>query len=203
MRALPAAVASLFLSACFNSNDPPAEPPEVTAAITTVVLAGDCGGPTGGDGGGGDRSGDRYAHPGPGEDEAPGAPCPPDICVPCQQSFLFITFEAGEGNTAVDLSIDAVRMRDVATGAEVDALGAYLPQRFLEGGGIRPWDERIRPFDEVNASYQLTAPDWAGIGGGDEMATFGMTFRVEADVAVDGVPALTAQSADVSRLPPP
>lgn len=158
--------ATLALTACLSHTR--TEPTlDVDASIASVTLGDDCAAERG---------------PGIAGDCEPGfAECGGF----CTQTGVRLHLEAAADGPAVPFEVLRVRMYTM-DGALVDELSGRNPREFAEDG-YGPWDEMIAPGADLSVSYDLDAPDWASIGGGDEWETYGMSFRIEIDVRVDGV----------------
>jgi hypothetical protein len=101
----------------------------------------------------------------------------------CQQSTLQIKISATAGQGSEAFAITAVRMYDQG-GHLVDQLTPRDPQRW-SGNVYTAWDQVIAPSDDFNATYNLSAPNWAAI---DPSGPYDSTasYRVEVDVAIGG-----------------
>ncbi len=104
----------------------------------------------------------------------------------CQQSQLSFKLKAGPGDTAARVDLISVKMFD-AKGPFLQELLPRNPQLWSAASStFGPWDRSISPGQELSVSFDLTAPDWDKIGGGNRMNTQGMGFRVTAVVRIDG-----------------
>lgn len=112
---------------------------------------------------------------------APNTPCPSF----CTQTGLRISLQAAETGEDVPFEILRVRMYTME-GDLVEELDGRNPRRFSEEGYI-DWDEMVFPGADLSVSYDLNAPNWEEIGDGDAWETYGMSFRIEVDVRIDGV----------------
>ncbi|MFK7984521.1 MAG: hypothetical protein AB8I08_00690 [Sandaracinaceae bacterium] len=170
-------IAPALLVACISSHDPPTEPTlDVEAAIAAVTLGDDC---------------VPAASAPPAEDDEGrfiAADCGEEgPCGFCQQTGMNLSLEAGVEGDAVPFEVVEIRVYDMETGALADTLDAHAAQIF-RADAYEAWDQTIAPGDVLSVRYDSTAPDWAAIGGGDSWSTHGMSFRVEMDVLIDGVP---------------
>lgn len=155
---------------------------DVEASIASVTLADDCA----------ERAG--LVEPAEG-DCAPGF----DGCGGwCTQTGVQLAIDAAEGDTSVPFEVVAIRLRAM-DGRLLDELDARSAQLFADDGYVA-WDERIAPGDHLRVRYDTSAPDWAAIAGGSAWETYGMQFRLEMVVRVDGVER-TIELAPVSREP--
>lgn len=147
---------------------------EVEASIASVTLADDC-----------------AASGAPAERRDPGlwaGDCAEDSdgCGSwCTQTAVQLSIDAGEGDTAVPFEVLSVRVRSM-DGELLDELDPRSARVFFDDG-FGPWDERIEPGTTLDVRYDTSAPDWGTIGGGNAWSTYGMQFRIEMRVRVDGV----------------
>lgn len=161
------ALVPVALSACLASH--PTSSLDVEASIASVTLADDCG----------------DARPGePGLWAGDCAEDSPD-CGFCTQTAVHVAIDAGEGDTAVPFEVIAVRLRAM-DGTLLDELDPRSAQIFADDG-YTAWDERIAPGATLQIRYETSSPDWSAIGGGNAWETYGMQFRVEMVVRIDGV----------------
>jgi hypothetical protein len=168
---------------CFMDHDPGSTGSGLTvgASISSASLADDCASSGLADGAG------RCA---------PDAPCPSF----CQQSQMQLLLEAGDdGTEAVTIEVMEVRLIDAATGRVLQNLTPREPQKWVSDF-YQPWDGLIAPSEELQASFKLSAPDWATIGGGEPWGTYGMRFKIQVRLRVDGVDRMI-ESAEISRDP--
>lgn len=165
------------LSACASSHSTHRSL-EVEAFIASVTLAEDC------------LSGGAGAPEDCAEDSACAA-----ICTP---TAVQLALEAGEGDADVPFEVIAVRIRAM-DGALLDELDPREALLFREAGYVA-WDERVAPGASLQVRYETSAPDWTSIGDGDPWATYGMQFRVEVVVRVDGAER-TLEFAPATREP--
>lgn len=98
------------------------------------------------------------------------------------------------------MPVEVLEVRLYRNGARVDSLAARNAQVF-DGEAYVGWNERIGAGDSLDVSYDLTAPDWERIGDGDPWSTYGMSFRVEVDVRIDGERVTLDSMLTVSREP--
>jgi hypothetical protein len=179
LRALAAlALATTPLAAgCVAHHGPAAL--TVEASIASVTLAQDC------------PAAERGAPGLIGADCEAGA----DDCGFCQQSSLQLHLEAiGEG-AEVPFEIVSIRVTDPEA-VLVGTLDARNP-RVFEADGYAAWDETLAPGDDLDVSYDTTAPDWYGTSGA--RFGWGTVYRVEVVVRIDGVE--RTLSADAMREP--
>ena len=177
-RRLAIFIAPTILAACLSSHQTPVDPTlDVRASIAAVTLGDDC--VTSGEAPSGVPADDGGRFAGDCAEDAP--------CGFCQQTGLNLSLEAGSEGDAVPFEVLEIRLYDMATGALSDTLAPHAAQIFRDGV-YQAWDETVEPGDALSVRYDTTAPDWTTIGGGDAWSTHGMSFRVEMDVLVDGVP---------------
>ena len=145
---------------------------DVEAEIASVTLADDC-----------DDSGARRE---PGLWAGDCAEGDTDGCGGwCTQTGVQLSLDAGEGDTSVPFEVIAVRLRsmDGVLQGELDPRAA----RVFADDGYTAWDERIAPGQTLQVRYDTSAPDWTAIGGGSSWETYGMQFRIEMVVRIDGI----------------
>ncbi len=168
------ALSALPLSACLATHS--TEALDVDVSIASVALADDCG--SAGLIGGAERC-------------APDVPCP-DLC---QQSSLQLRIVASDDGVEVPFEIVSVRVIDPETGGS-STLTTRNPRLFVDG--YTAWDETIAPSDELDVSYETSAPDWGAISSGadsDDRFGWGHAYDIEVRVRVDGVErTLTAEA---------
>lgn len=174
--------ASLALASCMSHTR--GEPTlEVDASIASVTLGDDCGS---------ERAPGLIA---PG-DCAPGTECPSF----CTQTGVRLSLEAQDADVTEAVPFEVLRLRMYTMdGEQVEELSGRNPRVFLESG-YEGWDEMIESGDSLHVTYDLNAPDWARIGDGDAWSTYGMSFRIEVDVRIDGVEQ-TLEFSPASREP--
>ena len=103
----------------------------------------------------------------------------------CTQTGVQLSIEAADGDTSVPFEVLAVRVRSM-DGALLDELDPRGAQLFQDDGYVA-WDESIAPGETLRVRYDTGAPDWTAIGGGNSWETYGMEFRIEMVVRIDGV----------------
>lgn len=157
-------------SACLSSHGSSGSALEVEASIASVTLGDDCGAePAARDAGTG-LWGD----------------CAEDRCPSfCEQTGVRLTLDATAEGDPVSFEILAIRLYTME-GALVGELSPREARLFV-GGAYTTWDEQIEAGESLHVTYDTNAPDWASIGGGDPWTTYGMSFRVEVRVRIDGV----------------
>ena len=122
-------------------------------------------------------------------------------CGFCQQSTMQIALAAGNGTQSVAIEVVAVRILDAKTGKALQTLPSRQPTQWDQAAGAYvEWNESIAPNAAFTAGYELGAPDWQTIGGGEAWATYEMQFQIEVDLRVNGQ-LRTIQSAALSREP--
>ena len=131
--------------------------------------------------------------------DAPGR-CEADTECPsfCQQTSVQISFDATQMDTAVPVEIVSVRLLDADSGASLGVLSARNPQQWQNESYVA-WDSQLLPGSELRTSYQLSAPDWASIGGSG-FASYEDKYILEVTVRIDGVEQ-KLRSAELSREP--
>lgn len=167
LRALSAlALASLPLASAGCVAHHSTEALAVEASIASVTLAQDCPAERGGAGliGG---------------DCAEGA----DACGFCQQSSLQLHLAAIGDGAEVPFEIVSIRVLD-PDAVLVGSLSSRNPRTF-EADGYVAWDETLAPGDDLDVTYDTTAPDWYGTSGA--RLGWGTVYRVEVVVRIDGV----------------
>jgi hypothetical protein len=188
-------VAVLFLLGC-GAMDLPLDWKKpcgghVTAALSSVTLASDCGGAAA------KQNGAGFA-----EDSA--APCAPGAAN-CQNYCRQSSMQLQLATNAVSdsrIEIRAVRLIDPNTGAVVETLTHREPQQWQEDRYVA-WTEVLKAQSTVKATYKLSATTKAfGFSSGvNDSSRFAgpSKYRVEVDVAVDGV--VRTLSIEASREP--
>lgn len=146
---------------------------EVDAAISSVTLGDGC-----------HEEDARLGAPPPGEQDADfcfGDGCPGF----CHRTTVQVAITSEEVDLSATFEVVSVRLRTM-DGTLVDTLD---PRRALRFDGERyvDWDQQVAPGASVQVSYETSSPDWAAIGDGDTWSTYGMSFRVEMVVLIDGV----------------
>ncbi|MEM9073434.1 MAG: hypothetical protein AAGE52_33320 [Myxococcota bacterium] len=170
---------ALLLSGCFldhGRSEPPPEPeiperpepepePEadVLVSLSSVMLGDDCA-ETGADMGIADCDGDG-------------------CFVPCQQSGMQLLFEVRRLPEILPVEIVEVMVLDAASGEAIEALTPRNPRHWNDEGYV-DWDQRLIAVGEERASWDLSAPDWNAIGGGEPWRTYGMPFQVQITLLV-------------------
>lgn len=162
-------LAGLVPSACLSSHEAPGSTLEVEASIASVTLGDDCGG---------ERMGEPGLWAG---DCAEDGECPSF----CEQTGVRLTLEAGAEGDPVLFEVLSIRLTTLEGGL-VDELDPRDARLFVDGA-YTAWDEQIEAGESLHVTYDTSAPDWAAIGGGDPWSTYGMSFRVEVRVRIDGV----------------
>lgn len=163
---------------------------QLEASISSASLASDCG------------SAER---PGLIGDCAP----PPEDCegeacycgLPCQQSNMQLSLKIDgiRGGTTVEVvKVELFPTTDDLPGP-LDTLSAYEP-KVWDGETYSAWDEQLAPGTETKVSYNLTAPDWEQIGGGEPWQTYSMTFSLRVTLKINGE-AVTLNSDEIMREP--
>jgi hypothetical protein len=149
----------------------------VDVSITSAVLADDC--------------------PDTTDDSDCGDPYCPGLCQQSGMQLLFSDIEVVPG--AVE--IVTVTLLDAKTMEPVDGLESSHPRFWDEGLGLyADWSETLAGgSDPLGTSYDLTAPDWAGIEVGGRVS-WSAEFILEVVVEIDGVPR-TLHSAPLHREP--
>lgn len=162
------ALGSALLTACM-SHTRSESALEVDASIAAVTLGDDCAGA--------------------GEDSGPGligGDCDGDGCgFGCTQTGMRLRVVAAETGDPVPFEVLTVRMYTME-GALADELSSRNPRQFTEEGYVA-WEQMIRATDDLAVSYDLDAPDWSSIGSGVAHRTYGMSFRIEVDMRIDGI----------------
>ena len=168
--------------------------PEVLASISSVMLGDDCGdGHVEPDGDSADRD---SAGGGAGVGD-----CADEGCwAPCEQTSMQLLFDVRRIDDPLQVEILRVRLRDYETREVYDELVPRDPKHWNDELGYIGWDEWLRAVDPERTSYDLSAPDWARIGGGDYWSTYGMTFVLEVDVRIGEVEE-TLWSDPINRAP--
>lgn len=168
-----ALAAAPAVAGCTTSHGEPSL--TVEAELAGATLAEDCAG-----------EGDRRGAPGIAGDcaEEPGFA---DGCGSfCSQTSMQLSIDAStDGDSAVPFEVLAIRVRSM-DGALLDELDPRTARLFVDGE-YATWDEQIAPGAHLQVSYDTSAPDWTAIGNGNEWSTYGMSFRVEMVVRIDGV----------------
>jgi len=111
----------------------------------------------------------------------------------CQQSNMQLSFEAEGAGGPATVKIVSVRLLEVGTDKEVDALTARDPQAW-DGTKYRAWDETLASGDEKRASYKLSAPRWNGWN------SYRSRYVIEVVLTLDGV-RRTLRSSELAREP--
>lgn len=147
---------------------------DVDAEVASVTLGDDCA-----------QNGERGAGP-PADEDFAGA-CAEDAPCPgwCTQTGVRLSVRAAETGEDVPFEVLRVRMYTM-DGQLVEELDGRNPRRFTEEGYV-DWDEMVFPGADLSVSYDLNAPNWEEIGNGNAWETYGMSFRIEVDVRIDGV----------------
>jgi hypothetical protein len=160
-------LAALLAVSCGPNLSPtwPSKTGDVTAALSSVSLAQDCGAK-----GVADFAGAC----------AVGQPCPSF----CRQSNLQLSLVSTQ-QAGAKVEVRAVRLLDKATGAVLDTLTAKNPQQWT-GAAYAPWDQIVGGGVTLKVTFDLSAPDWNKVTGGNGARSYGATYRVQVDLAVDG-----------------
>lgn len=103
----------------------------------------------------------------------------------CTQTGVQLALDAADGDSSVPFEVVAVRLTTL-DGTLVEALDPR-GARIFGDDGYEIWNERIEPGQQLNIRYDTSAPDWTAIGGGNAWETYGMQFRIEMVVRIDGV----------------
>ncbi|MCC6995363.1 MAG: hypothetical protein IT370_12195 [Deltaproteobacteria bacterium] len=105
----------------------------------------------------------------------------------CRQSTVQLHLVAAAGDAPARVELAKVELLDAKGDKHIQELGARNPQVWSASDGrYRPWDGVVSPTQDLEVSFDLGAPDWAKIGGGDPFATEGMGFKLIVVVRVDG-----------------
>ena len=171
---------------CFFGHDQQEPGPgpagiSVAASVSSAALAEDCVDP-------GEAGAPRFAD------------CDGDCPSFCQQSQMQLLFEASEGERNATIEVVEVRLVDAVTGEHYESLTPRDPQVWDETESYGEWSGLIAPSQTLRTSWSLSAPDWATIGGGEPWSTYGMRFRLEVVLRIDGR-LRTIESAEISREP--
>lgn len=103
----------------------------------------------------------------------------------CRRTTVQLAINSDEHDLSVPFEVVSIRLRTMG-GAVVDTLDPRRVHRF-DGERYVEWDQRVAPGESLQVSYETSSPDWIAIGGGNSRSTYGMSFRVEMVVLVDGV----------------
>ncbi len=123
-----------------------------------------------------------------GQDDAKMAPdhdrlAPP----PCKQSTVQLHLVAAAGDSPAHIELGAIKLYDAKGERHIQDLVARNPQVWSEADGrYQPWDATVAPRQDLKVSFDLSAPNWAAIGGGDPFATQGMGFKLTVVVRTGG-----------------
>lgn len=104
----------------------------------------------------------------------------------CGPTSVQLELGATGADSAVPSTIEVVSVRLLHEGEVV----AILPPRSLRmwgDDGYVAWDGSLYVGDELRVSVETGSPDWELLGGGDLWSTYGLVFRVELTLIVDGV----------------
>lgn len=105
----------------------------------------------------------------------------------CRQSTVQLHLVAAAGDTPARVELAKVELLDAKGDKHIQELVARNPQLWSASEGrYLPWDAVVSPTQDLRVSFDLSAPDWAKIGGGDPFATEGMGFKLIVVVRVDG-----------------
>lgn len=163
--------ATALLTACMSHTRESAL--DVEASIAAVTLGDDCGSSG--------EPGDPAEGPGliGGDCDGPGCG------FGCTQTGMRLRLVAAESGDPVPFEVLRVRMYTM-DGELVEELSSRNARRFTEEGYIA-WDQMVFEGADLAVSYDLDAPDWSAIGSDEAHRTYGMSFRIEADVRIDGI----------------
>jgi len=117
----------------------------------------------------------------------------------CQQSNMQLSFKASAGTTSAKIEIVSVTLHEGSSGNLLDDLTASKPQ-IWSGSGYTAWDQTVKPNGETKASYNLSAPSWSTLSGGNNTSTYAAKYRLQVTVRIDGAQ-VTLESAVLSREP--
>ncbi len=160
--------------------EPDAEAAEITVQMTAATLADDCGGgpkapppkpvPKA------KRKVERTSKSRSKSDRARGAKAKRR----CEQSSIQLAVTAPQGAKPAQVAIKSVELR-LESGELVGTLQTREPSVWLDPDGYKPWDENIRPGEDLSVSYALTRPDWSAVED-----RWNQTYTVKAVVSVAG-----------------
>lgn len=119
----------------------------------------------------------------------------------CTQSTLQLAFTS-KAQQAVPIEINEIRIRLASGGETLSTIEARAPTVWTDSK-YEPWDESVSAGASVKASYKIGTPDWGAVEKALGKSSFGPTYVLEIDVAVDGVERTrTIESAKVPREEP-
>ncbi|MCC6993406.1 MAG: hypothetical protein IT370_02140 [Deltaproteobacteria bacterium] len=105
----------------------------------------------------------------------------------CEQARVQLLLRSAAGSQPARIEIASVKLLDDKDGRELAELVARNPQQWAAATSTyQPWDSTIAPSQQLQTSFDLSAPDWDAIGGGSRWNTQGMSFRLVVTLRVDG-----------------
>ena len=105
----------------------------------------------------------------------------------CEQSRVQLLLRASAGDTPAHIEVVSVRLNEDGSKRELSQLQARNPQQWsATDNRYVPWDRTLSPAQELRASFDLTAPNWTAIGGGNPWNTMGMHFTLSVTLRIDG-----------------
>lgn len=105
----------------------------------------------------------------------------------CEQARVQLLLRSAAGSQPARIEIASVKLLDDKDGRELAQLIARNPQQWAAATSTyQPWDSTIAPSQQLQTSFDLSAPDWDAIGGGSRWNTQGMSFRLVVTLRVDG-----------------
>ena len=105
----------------------------------------------------------------------------------CEQARVQLLLRSAAGSQPARIEIASVKLLDDKDGRELAELVARNPQQWAAATSTyQPWDSTIAPSQQLQTSFDLSAPDWDAIGGGSRWNTQGMSFRLVVTLRIDG-----------------
>ena len=105
----------------------------------------------------------------------------------CEQSRVQLLLRASAGDTPAHIELVSVRLNEAGSKRELSQLMARNPQQWsTPSNRYVPWDLTLSPGQELRTSFDLTAPNWTAIGGGNPWNTMGMHFTLSVTLRIDG-----------------
>lgn len=98
----------------------------------------------------------------------------------CEQTSMQFSINAPAGLPATQMTVKKVELYD-EKGKLVGKLTPRSPTKWTADGSYVAWDEKIAPGQLLQASYELSAPDWTKV-----KERWNKTFTVKAVITVGG-----------------
>lgn len=117
----------------------------------------------------------------------------------CKQSSIQLSIAAPKDASAAKIEVKSVELL-LASGESIGMLQTRAPSVWSAPDGYAPWDENVKPGDDLSVSYAVTSPEWNQVK--DRRS---QTYTVEAVVSVAGADQTLKQNVVVdvpASLPP-